>query len=99
MGCTSILNESAKMKAIMEQRKIVPSKRQPPNLKLILTKSKFTLHAAPGGVKKCNDPCCANCEYMIEGDSIVMENGEIFQIKTEMTCQTANLIYVIFCRG
>ena len=99
IGCTSILNESAKMKAIMEQKKIVPSKRQPPNLILILTKSKFSLQATSGGVRKCNDPCCANCEYMIEGDSITVENGDIFHIKTEMTCQTANVVYVIFCRG
>ena len=99
VSCLTILDESAKMKNILEHRRVVPSKRQPPNLKAILTKSKFSSRPDSGKVEWCNDPCCANCEYLIEGDSILMENGELFHIKTEMTCQTSNVIYVIFCRG
>ena len=99
VSCLTILDESAKMKNILEHRRVVPSKRQPPNLKAILTKSKFSSRPDSGKVERCNNPCCANCEYLIEGDSILMENGELFHIKTEMTCQTSNVIYVIFCRG
>lgn len=83
----------------METTKLIPSKRQPPNLKMILTNSRFSLTDTTGGIKKCNHPCCENCGYMIEGESIVMENGDLFEIKEQMTCQTRNVIYVIFCNG
>ena len=50
-------------------------------------------------MKKCNDPRCLNCAYLIEGTSIVMENGELVHVRREMTCKTLNVIYVIFCQG
>ena len=40
-----------------------------------------------------------NCAYILEGDFIVMENGESFHVETEMTCQTSNVVYAIFCQG
>ena len=66
-----ILNESPRMKQIMDAATIVPSKRQPPNLKSILTKSNFSTQEKKGGVMKCGKNC-ANCPYMIEGDEIQM---------------------------
>lgn len=95
----SMLNESSKMRLIMERKKVVPSKRQPPNLKLLLTKSKFSLNQSTGCVKKCGDPCCSTCDYIIEGESIVMENGDLFFIKDKLTCQSKNVVYVLFCAG
>ena len=48
-----ILNESPRMKRIMDKVTVVPSKRQPPNLKALLTKSNFATDETKGGVKKC----------------------------------------------
>ena len=75
-----ILNESPRMKQVMDSATVVPSKRQPPNLKTLLTKSNFTSEEKKVGVTKCGKNC-ANCPYMIEGEMIQMERGE-FSIST-----------------
>ena len=93
-----ILNESPRMKRVMDNITVVPSKRQPPNLKALLTKSNFSTEDSKGGVKKCGKNC-ANCPYMIEGDFIQMENREIFHIKENLSCRSQNVIYVMFCAG
>ena len=77
---------------------VVPSKRQPPNLKSLLTKSNFSRREKTGGVQKCGKNC-ATCPYMIEGASIRMENGKNFCIQENLSCQTQNVIYVMFCAG
>ena len=93
-----ILNESPRMKKIMDNVTVVPSKRQPPNLKSLLTKSNFSQTEKKGEIKKCGKDC-ATCPFMIEGELLQMENGEIFHIRDSLTCQTKNVIYVMFCNG
>ena len=93
-----ILNESPRMKQIMDAATVVPSKRQPPNLKSILTKSNFSTQEKKGGVMKCGKNC-ANCPYMIEGDEIQMEKGETFRVQENLSCRSKNVIYVMFCAG
>ena len=99
--CMKILDESAKMKAVMEKNTLVPSRRQPPNLKLLLTKSNFSMTISDPEVKKCNDTRhnCQCCENIIEGTNIEMENGDLFVIQESMTCKTENIVYVMFCMG
>ena len=93
-----ILNESQRMKRIMDKVKVVPTKRQPPNLKALLTKSNYSRQEMTGGVSKCGKNC-ANCPYMIEGETIKMENGEDFRIHEQLTCRSQNVIYAMFCAG
>ena len=99
--CMKILNESLKMKAIMDRNTLVPSRRQPPNLKLLLTKSNFTLKTKQPEVTKCNDTRhnCQCCDNIIEGTNIEMENGDLFEIQESMNCKTENVVYVMFCMG
>ena len=92
------MNESPRMKKIMDNVTVVPSKRQPPNLKSLLTKSNFSQTEKKGEIKKCGKDC-ATCPFMIEGELLQMENGEIFHIRDSLTCQTKNVIYVMFCNG
>ena len=73
LNCLAILNESPRMKNIMDNAKIISSQRQPPNLKSILTQSNFSSQEKEKGISKCGDPLCGNCPYMMEGRSIQME--------------------------
>ena len=93
-----ILNESPRMKRIMDDVTVVPSKRQPPNLKALLTKSNYSTTEKTGGVKKCGKNC-ATCPYLMEGEVIQMENQLVFHIQENLTCQSRNVIYVMFCSG
>ena len=86
------------MKQIMDGASLVPSKRQLPNLKALLTKSIFTRQEKKGGVTKCGKNC-ATCPYMIEGKSIRMENGDDFIFQENLTCRSQNVVYVMFCAG
>ena len=81
------LNESPRMKHIMDNAKIMSSQRQPPNLKSILTPSNFSSQEKEKGISKCGDPLCGNCPYMMEGRSIEMENGDLFEIQGKLNCK------------
>ena len=52
------------------------SKRQPPNLKRLLTKARFTNKPKEDyKVSKCNEPRCGLCKYITEGSlAILREN-------------------------
>ena len=99
--CMNILNESPKMKLIMEKTTLVPSRRQSPNLKLLLTNSNFSMTPKEFQVSKCNDTRhnCQCCTNIVEGTNIEMENGDIFVIQQSMNCKTENIVYVLFCMG
>ena len=100
-GCLQILNKSPKMKTIMDNSSLVPSRRQPPNLKLLLTNSYFTVEQKDHRVSKCNDTRhnCQCCNNIIEGNCVEMEDGEIFTIQQSMNCKTENVVYVLFCNN
>ena len=87
------------MKTILNNSNIVPSKRQSPNLKMLLNKSNYSMQIGLKGVTKCNDKRCLCCKQIIEADSVVMENGDRFNIIEKMSCKSRNIIYVIFCMG
>ena len=86
-------------KNIFANKKLIQSKRQPPNLKNILTQAKFcTLNKQC--VSKCNSPRCQLCEIIIQGDYFRFKNVNYnFLIKSHMTCDTRNCVYVIECTG
>ena len=99
--CMKILNESPKMKTIMEKSILVPSRRQSPNLKLLLTSSYFSMEQKEHRVSKCNDTRhnCQCCDNIVEGNCVEMEDGEIFVIQQSMNCKTENVVYVLFCNN
>ena len=89
------------MKAIMDNLTLVPSRRQSPNLKLLLTNSYFSMTAKEHRVSKCNDTRhnCQCCVNIVEGNCVEMEDGEIFTIQQSMNCKTENVVYVLFCNN
>lgn len=94
-----ILHRNDTLHKIFKNKIFLKSKRQPPNLKRILTKAKFTSKMTEEfQVKKCKEPRCGLCKHLLEGTSISFKD-KTFKIKDNMTCKAKNVIYVIQCRG
>ncbi len=95
----SMLQGSTRMKDIVHNTSFISSKRQPPNLKHILTKSYFSNNV--GTVSRCESKHnCGCCDYILTGSSFFFSNANItFNIKTDMNCGTKNLLYVLVCKG
>ena len=93
-----ILKEDDKMRNILNNYKLIKSKRQPYNLKRLLTKAKFTSNNTPK-LTKCDKPNCGLCIHLLEGDSISFRCGTNFKIHENMSCDVKNVVYVMKCGG
>ena len=93
-----ILKEDPKMNDILSNFKIIKSKRQPNNLKRLLTKAKFS-NSDHHEVKRCHKPNCGLCVHLIEGDAFEFKCGRKFYVHESMTCAVKNVLYVIKCGG
>lgn len=93
----TFLNNSGRMKSIMDKTDLIISRRQPKNLKRHLTQAKFVENENPVTVTKCNEPRCGTCNVIITGDSITLRNGKHWKVKSEMNCKSRNIIYIITC--
>lgn len=92
-----VLKTNESVSKVLENFRVIESKRQPKNLKRILCKSNFRnniLHT----VRTCPDQRCGTCPYLKEG--IIFKIGDWeFKVNSSMTCRTKNLIYCIMCGG
>ena len=86
------------MNDILSNIKIIKSKRQPNNLKRLLTKAKFS-NSDHHEVKRCHKPNCGLCVHLIEGDAFEFKCGRKFYVHESMTCAVKNVLYVIKCGG
>ena len=85
-----------KVPGFNKELKVIQSRRQAPNLKKILTKAEFT--SRNPGVSKCGDKRCECCHHLLLSDAYKFENiDKTFKLKTSMSCDSANLIYVLIC--
>ena len=82
----------------IKNKEIIHSRRQPPNLKRLLMKTK-TLIKTENIVTKCKRGNCALCQYnnIIEGKSITLKNGKTIKPNTSLNCKSKNLVYCIIC--
>ena len=87
------------MKEIIQRYTIIKSKRQPNNLKRLLTKAKFTDKQKLPKKSICNRPNCGVWEHLITENKFIFQCGKTFNVKTTMSCEVRNLIYVIRCGG
>lgn len=94
-----ILQQDHQMNEIFSNYRFIKSKRQPKNLKKLLTKAKFDETYSTPKVTKCQRPNCGLCQHLIEGSTFTFNCGVIFNITVSMTCEVKNVIYVIQCRG
>ena len=97
----SILHRNNELHEVFKNKVFLKSKRQPPNLKRLLTKAKFTSNIDNGyqcQVTKCKEPRCGLCKFITEGSSTYFKD-KVFTVKDNMSCKAKNVIYVIQCRG
>ena len=94
-----ILKNDETMRTILNNTKVIKSKRQLPNLKRLLVKSEFKEINIVPSVSKCNEPRCGLCNYIIEGSSLNL-NNKVSQVKENMNCNIKkNVLYVLICNG
>ena len=93
-----ILQEDPKMNKVLSNFKLIKSKRQPNNLKRLLTKAKFN-HNSNHEVKRCNRPNCGLCIHLLESNSFEFNCGKRFFVHESMTFEVKNVVYVMKCRG
>lgn len=87
------------MADILGGHKIIKSKRQQQNLKRILTKARFDEKEQETGISQCGRPNCGLCHHLITESIFNFKCGKNFQVRSQMTCNVRNLIYVIQCQG
>ena len=94
------LTSDQTMRDVLSGTKIIKSKGQPPNLKKLITKARFTDNrtSTTNFVSKCNHPNCGLCECLNESNSYNF-NGKIFYVNETMSCDVRNVIYVLTCNG
>ena len=90
-----ILKEDVQMCDILSRYKIIKSKRQPYNLKRLLSKAKFVSNDKYE-VLKCNRANCGLCIHLIKGSTISFKCGINFKVHKSMSCNVQN---VMRCRG
>lgn len=91
------LSKSDSLQGAFANVKIVAAKRQPANLKRLLTRAKFSTGPDIFEVKRCKANC-ATCRVLREGSSYVFNNIDMtFHLKSNFTCTTKNLIYALQC--
>ena len=79
-----------------ESVKLTNSKRQPPDLKKLLTKVEFSNKKV--AFKKCQDSRCECCKSLLLSKKYTFENvNKTFALKTPMSCNSFNVIYVVIC--
>ena len=96
-----VLQSDNRMNETLKSNKVIISRRQPSNLKSLLTRAKFCSDIdTNGGSSKCQDKRCGTCPFLRETDHIeIKSTGESFKIKTSMNCKSKNLLYIITCHG
>ncbi|OOY45291.1 hypothetical protein, partial [Solemya velum gill symbiont] len=95
-----ILHQSQKMRELIRPEDILSSKRQPNNLKKILTRARYSVKKKSDfTVSRCGDSRCGTCDYMSEGNQFVLKNGRTIIPNANMNCKSKNLIYCITCAG
>lgn len=95
----NILHEDQKMNNILQTNTIIKSKRQPQNLKRLLTRAKFDEIVQIASINKCHRANCGLCKCIIVGNSFTFKCGKTFHVTTNMGCDAINLIYVMQCTG
>jgi len=95
--CETYLRNNEQMHNALQNYNIINSKRQPKNLKRLLTSSRFDSGEISPSVLKCNVPRCGTCNLLIEGQTYKFKNSFEFSVKKSMNCKSKNVIYSVIC--
>lgn len=95
--CEELNQSSSRMRNIFNNHTILHSRRQPRNLKQMLTCSKFDNSGFDPSVSKCRTPRCGTCPMIIECSTYMFKNGLKFTVKANMNCKSKCVIYALIC--
>lgn len=93
------LDNSPKLKQLLDKTDLIVSRRQPKNLKQYLTRAEFNSNRTKPTITRCDEPRCGTCEHIFTGDSIQLRNGQRWEIRTTMNCKARNVIYILSCEN
>ena len=91
------VKNSEKIKPILENTKLIVSRRQPKNLKKQLTQARFVSERTYNTVTQCGEPRCGTCAIIMTGIDIKLKNGKTWFVKCPMNCKSRNIIYILIC--
>ena len=94
-----ILQEDETMNQILQEFQIIKNKRQPRNLKQLITRAKFNDALESPNKRKCNKSNCGLCDHLITENEFTLQRRKTFKAKYSMSCEVKNLIYVTRCNG
>ena len=95
----NILKRDTHMNDVLNNYSFIKSKRQPKNLKRLLTRAKFGQNENTPTITICERPNCGLCSYLLTGDSYTTKSGKTLKVKTAMNCEVKNVVYVMICSG
>ena len=93
-------NASPRMKQAMTSKRIIQNKCQPPNLKKMLTRARFTMEETDSQpkIQRSKDTRCKTCHELQTGSEIRPgQTRERFEIKRKMNYSVRDFMYVITC--
>ena len=94
-----MLMSSSRMKSVLSTIKIIYSRKQPPNLKQLLVKSKFK-DKTEGIVSNYGGNKCYTCKQLKMGNSFYFKSHDLpFKVKQNMDCNSKFVTYVLTCAG
>lgn len=94
-----LLRKSPETEDIYKNVTLIKAKRQPNNLKQILTRAKLK-ETSNRSVKKCGNERCSLCLQIIEATTFKFPHtNSDFIINYNMNCSTLNCIYLLQCCG
>ena len=99
-ACMNLKHTTANMPTTL-----IAARRQPPNLRRILSLSKkrdqYIEQNEAGGqpFTRCEDKRCKTCPASIQEGNFTTQNGTVLTRKHAMSCKSKDLIYMIICNG
>ena len=96
--------KSAKLNEVFDGCQAMIAYKQPMNVERILTRASFNTPSIgpspnlPNGLVKCGRDICKFCRlYIQECTSFLCSNGETFEIRTHIHCNSINVLYWLKC--
>ena len=87
------------MKEVLSKYSFIKSKRQPPNLKRLLTHAKYSENQNTPIISRCGRSNCGLCKYIIIGEKFKTKSGHTLNVRVSMNCEVKNVVYVLICNG
>ncbi|NQY54618.1 MAG: GIY-YIG nuclease family protein [Campylobacteraceae bacterium] len=97
-NAVELLKNNSELNKIYGKLKLIKSKREPPSLGNLLTKSLFITNKRISGINKCKSKRCKTCINIVSTDNYYFSKVNYkFYIRENFDCTIKNCIYVLTC--